>query len=351
MRVTHKMMTSKYIRSVNDLSSGLNKLNDQIITGRAFAKSSENTAAAIKAFQIRRDLIRTEGYQANISHAQSSLRNSESSLHHIGELVQIAKDRVIQSNTGTVSIDERRIVAKELKSIQESLIQSLNSNDSNAFYFGGTNTDVNPFTLMIDPLDGKERLAYNGVLLNSIDDAQKEILSHEAMYVDIGLGVRTISVLVDPGNPTGPTKDIIDPGTVFHYTIPGINITGNGTITTSNGETISANVYDLIGTIADKLSSDSYSYDEVDELYGILQEASMNVIYNITEIGSKVSYLEFIEDRYEVRTLDQQERQLEIEGADPAEVIIHFKSQQVAYNAALQMGAKIIPPSIFNFMS
>ena len=37
--------------------------------------------------------------------------------------------------------------------------------------------------------------------------------------------------------------------------------------------------------------------------------------------------------------------------ADPAETIIYFKSQEAAYNAALQMGTKIIQPSIFDYMN
>jgi flagellar hook-associated protein 3 FlgL len=77
----------------------------------------------------------------------------------------------------------------------------------------------------------------------------------------------------------------------------------------------------------------------------------MEVIYNITEVGSKASYLDFMTSRYETRTLDLQERQVDVEGADPASTIIKYKSQEVAYNAALQMGTKIIQPSIFDFMS
>ncbi|HYE67050.1 MAG TPA: hypothetical protein VEA58_00480, partial [Anaerovoracaceae bacterium] len=124
MRITNKMITSKYIRSLNTLSTDLDKLNTQISSGRAFSKSSENTSAAIKAFQIRRDLSGTEGYQANIQHAQSSLANSESALSHIEELLKTAKDQILIGKTGTSSETERKIVATELRSIQEQLLQT-----------------------------------------------------------------------------------------------------------------------------------------------------------------------------------------------------------------------------------
>lgn len=339
MRITNKMITTKYIRSINTLSSDLDKYNTQISSGRAFSKSSENTSAAIKAYQIRRDISKTEGYQANIDHAQSSLTNTESALSHIEELIQTAKDKILTANTGTASADERKVVAIELRSIQDQLLQTLNSTASDIYYFGGTNTDTPPFTL-----DSSGNLAYNGVSLNTITGSDNERLSSDSMYVDIGLGA---SLIPDPSD---PTKTIVDPGSVFQYSIPGIKVVGSGT-TSAGGLTVSNNLYDLLGAVADQLDNSLYSYDNIDSLYGKLSTASMEIVYNLTEVGAKTSYLDFMTNRYETQTLDLDERQVKVEGADPTSTIIKFKTQQVAYNAALQMGTKIIQPSIFDFMS
>ncbi len=340
MRITNSMITTKYLRSVNTLSTGLDKLYSQMTTGRAFSRSSENTAAAIKAYQIRKEMTQTEGYQANIQHAQSSLTNAESSLTHIEELMKSVKDRILQANTASASADERKIAATELRSIQESLLQALNSNSTDGYYFGGANTQTKPFTV-----DASGQLMYNGQLLSGLTSTDADHLSGESMYVDIGLGLRTI-----PAIPPNPANSTVDPDSVFHYTIPGINITGSGTMTLPINTTISSNLYDLIGKMADELESPSYTYESVDELYGAFRDKSMNVVFNLTEIGAKTSYLDFMTDRYETRTGDLEERQDNVEFVDPARAIIDFKSQQVAYNAALQMGAQIIPPSIFNYM-
>lgn len=342
MRITNKMITTKYIRSLNTLSTDLDKLNTQISSGRAFSKASENTSAAVKAFQIRRDLSKTEGFQANIKHAQSSLANTESALSHMEELLQEAKVKIMVGNTGTSSGDERKIVATELRSIQNQLLQTLNSQASDVYYFGGSNTDTAPFTL-----DANGKLAYNGYTLERPlplgTDAENadfiDGLKKDSMYVDIGLGVRF----------TG--TDEVDPGSVFNYSIPGINIAGSGTTTLADGTEASNNLYDLLGQIATELESGSYTYDKVNELSGKLSDVSKEIIYNLTEVGSRSSYLDFMTNRFETRTLDLQESQVNVEGAEPAETIIKFKSQEVAYNAALQMGTKIIQPSIFDFMS
>lgn len=341
MRITNRIITTKYIRSLNTLSSDLDKLNTQISSGRAFSKASENTSAAVKAFQIRRDLSRTEGYQANIHHAQSSLTNTESALSHMEELLQEAKVKIMIGNTGTASADERKIVATELRSIQNQLLQTLNSQASDVYYFGGSNTDEPPFTL-----DSNGKLVYNNYPLERPlplgTDAENETLikdlQKDSMYVDIGLGLRF-------------NGSEVDRGSVFQYSIPGINVVGSGVTTLEDGTEISNNLYDLLGHIATELESSSFSSGVVNELTGKLNEAAKEIIYSMTEVGSRSSYLEFIADRFDTRTLDLQENQMDVEGADPAGTIIKFKSQEVAYNAALQMGTKIIQPSIFDFMS
>lgn len=348
MRITNKMITSKYIRSLNTLSTDLDKLNTKISSGRAFLKASENTSAAVKAFQIRREISKTEGYQANIEHARSSLSNTESAISHIEELMQEAKDQILVGNTGTASTDERKIVATELRSLQDQLLQTLNSNSSGVYYFGGTNTDTKPFTVV----DGK--LNYNGRPLDDpsgVGDAVYnanlfKTMRNDAMYVDIGLGA---SIISDASDPTGTA---VDPNTVFKYSVPGINIVGSGTTTLSDGTTtIPNNLYDLLGSIADALTADDYTYKTVDELSEKFSTAAKEVLYSLTEVGSKTSYLEFITNRFDSRTLDLEEQQMNVESADPANTIIKFKTQEVAYNAALQMGTKIIQPSIFDFMS
>ncbi len=334
MRITNRMITSKYVRSLNQISSDLNRLNNKVTSGRAFTKASENTSAAIRAYQLRRDMSKSEGFMTNIQHAETTLRNSESSIMHIQELVQNAQTKIIQGVNGTQSESERKIIATELRNIQDQMLQTLNGSSSDMYYFGGTNTTDKPFTL--DPATGK--LMYNGNLLDdpALDSAA---LLADSRFVDIGLNVR-----VDASGD-------IDNTSVFKYSIPGLQITGYGEELV-NGETMSANIYDLIGRMATELEKGSdYDKDMADALLGKIQQTSPKVVHALTDVGAKTSYLEFITDRLETKEFNDQERQMELEAADPAETIIYFKSQEAAYNAALQMGTKIIQPSIFDYMN
>ncbi len=335
MRITNNMITAKYIRSLGTLSFDLDRLNTQVASGRSFMKSSENTSAAVKAYQVRRDLSKAESYQANIDHARSFLTNTESALFHMNELVQTAKERISVGINGTTTKDERVIVATEIRNLQDQFLQTLNTNASDVYLFGGTNTDVQPFEVS----GGK--LYYNTTALDMAapGTALEAALRSDSLYVDIGLNAR-----FDPL--TGQT----DRSTVFNYSIPGIQVTGSGTMLIHGKET-SNNLYDLLGEIASEFESSDFSTGRMNDLFGHLAEIGGNVINTLTTVGSKTSYLEFMTDRIETRTLNLQESQLSLEAADPAEAIIHFESQKLAYMAALKMGTSIIQPSIFDYMN
>lgn len=343
MRITTRMMTTRYTSSLNNLSSGLNQLNYQISSGRSFIKASENTSAAISAFQLRRDLSKSEGYQKNISFAQDTLSNAESSLMNINEMVQTVNDRVLQGINGTMNTENRKIVAQELRAIQDQLFQSLNATSSGNYVFGGTETEAKPFSL-----NAAGSLLYKGINLDEIAtlpgnaDIENK-LKKDSLFIDIGLNLKFDSA----------SSNTLDSSTAFNLAIPGISFTGSGT-TTLAGYTSAApapnNLYSLIGAIASEFESANYSRSNVDALLGHFQNRSQDVMMTVSEIGSKSSYLEFMSNRLDSESANMLKRQTEVEYADPAKTIIDFKSQEMAYNAALQMGAKLIQPSIFDFM-
>ena len=343
MRITTRMMTSRYSKNLGNLASGLDKLNYQISSGRKFSRVSENTSAAISAFQIRRDLSKLEGYQSNIEYAQDTLSNAESALMNINGMMQAADSRILQGINATMTTSDKTIVAKELREMQAQLVQSLNATSMGSYCFGGTETQNKPFEIVSGTLQ------YNGKILNDINDTTiypagtEAKLKTDAMYLDIGLNLGF--------NPT--VSQTVDPSTALNIALPGLNIVGSGTTPSSlspPNDNIPNNLYDLLGRIATELESSSGSAVTLNTLFGHFQKQSANIMMTVTEIGSKSNYLEFMSKRMDNEVSNLKIRQANVEYADPTATIIDFKSQEMAYNAALQMGQKIIQPSIFDFM-
>ena len=158
------------------------------------------------------------------------------------------------------------------------------------------------------------------------------------MYVDIGMGVQFNAA------------NEIERHTVFEYSIPGIKVVGSGVTVDADGFKLPNNLYNLLGKIADKMTEEPFPQEELDKLMGHFDKQSLSILNRLTDVGAKAAYLDFVEDRYASRTLDMQERQMDVEGADPAKTIIEFNSMKASYLAALQMGTHLIQPSIFDFM-
>lgn len=335
-------MTSKYSTNLNSLSTDLDKLNTQVATGRKYARTSEDVSAAVRGYQIRRNLAKVEGYQDNIRHADDFLTNSESTLNQIESSLSESTTKIQQGMNGSQSEGDRKIIASELRTIQSQMLETMNTEVSGMYLFGGTNSEK-PFAVV------NGSLQYNGKTMDDLSDAtvagkaEVDALKNDALYVDIGLGVSFDEVTGD-----------IDRSSVFNYSVPGLNFMGYGKNTTAvPGEEVSNNLYDLLGRIATEFEKEGsdYSFDKVDKLYGLFQNNSLKAYQTTTEIGSKTQYLEFMTERYETQDYNLQERQTEVEGVDAAYTYIAFQSQKVAYQAALQMGQSVVQQSVFDYMS
>jgi flagellar hook-associated protein 3 FlgL len=418
MRITNRLVTEKYIRSVNSIATELDRLNTQAVTERKFTKASENTPAAVKAFQIRKDLARVEGYQKSIEHAQSTLNNSESTIMKIQDLLHDAREKIVQGLNGTQSGEERKIIATHLEELQKQTLQLLNSNAADIYYFGGNSVRQEPFSVDSDGdlrYRCKDGDGFQWIKLKNIATEDEAALYKEMMgaglFVDVGMGIRSD----DSANAS------VDRNSVFTYTLPGLEITGAGTVTTESGDKVSANIYDLLGAIADSFSDSDYSYDKTNELFGFLfgsdvkqlprairvsspfladgttanpeydstktspyydkaldrsdtvnfdqakydsvlalyenisevhrPGSAQTVQFAITNVGTKMQFLSFLSDSMASRELDDLKQQQSAEFIDMAETIIYYDAQKLAYQAALSMGAQVIPMSIFNYMS
>jgi len=364
MRITYKMTTGNYTTNLNNLSTDLDKLNNQVASGRKFSSTSEDVSSAVKAYQVRRDLTKVEGYQNNIASAQDFMDNSESSISGIQTSLLEATDKTLQGMNGTQSVNERKIIATQLRTMQSELLDTLNTKSSDTYIFGGSNTETKPFTL---GTDGK--LVYNGQKVDDLTDGSTALtnLQSDSLYVDIGLGVSF-------KEPSGE----VDKNSVFNYSTPGIDLVGNGVSKTATtdasgnvlkdtdgniiyaddkvtidgkAQTISNNVYDLLGQIASEFESPSYSFDTLNTLYGKFQQATQNPSLSVTKIGEKTNYLSFMTTRYEDQNYNLEKKQTAVEGVDAASTYLEFSTQQVAYKAALQMGSKLIQQSVFDYMS
>lgn len=334
MRITTGMMTNKYLKNLNNSATKMNYLNEKVSTGRKFFKGSEDPISAIKAYKLRREYRETEMYDTNIGDTDSFLTIAETNLTEINNNLGSVYTSYLRGITGTMSSDEREIIAKEIENIQESMLNSLNSKISDRYVFGGTSKDEIPFTV-----DTDGNLLYKGVDVTSGDLTTLGNLANENLHIDLGLGMKFDA----SGN--------LNKDTVFDLSMSGIKFMGYGTTTAEDGITeIPNNLYSLVGKIKDQLRDPNFSYDDISPYIEKFETQKTSVLISITDIGTKTKYLDFLKTRNEDSQLSLNEKIDSVEYIDTADAIIDFKMQEYSYNAALSMGNKILQNSFIDFM-
>lgn len=320
MRVTNNMLVSKFTRSLNKASINLDAISERVSTGMKFSRASEDTAAAMKAFKIRRSLARTEQYRNNIRDIQGIYDETESTLMGIYEALIEAKDSLLQAANGTMTDENREATANIFIYLREQLLKLGNTNFAGKYILGGPNTTEPPFTVV----DGK--LFYNG------EDMQNSTVSTEELYADIGLGL------------SFDASGKVDPQCAISMGVAGSLVMGFGT----DASGLPNNIYNLFTEIIDSLKNNDMS--NVEKYIKKLTEKADDVMVQVTGIGEKGSFIEFLDERFSLDELNLKKKQNAVEAIDTAQAIMDYKMTEMTYRAALQMGSKILSVSLLDFL-
>lgn len=321
MRLTDKMVQRSYLESLNLSMRDVNGASARIAAKRKYLKASENPTDAFKAMQVRKNLSKTEVYINNLSEAEALLSQYETAISNINEIVKEAQAQVSQGITGTGDETVKRTVAGTLRSFQASILAAANAKFAGDYIFGGDNVGDVPFT--VSP--GGE-LLYKG---QSVDTG---VFGEETRYIDIGLGLSY-----------GPDGEF-DKSSALNIANSGIALLGAG----QDPEGISNNLYTLLGEIADKIEHNDL--EDIQSYADKLNQKADDIRLQYVSVGEKNNLISYFVERHEAEMIHAQNRQVDLEGIDYAKSIVEFEEMQLAYNACLQIGTKILLPSLLDFL-
>lgn len=325
MRLTNRMMSENYLKGLNRAMKDLNDLNTKVASQRKFLKMSEDPAAALKAHDAKRDLSRLEQFEGNLNDIQALLDESENALSVINEVGTSALTQVMQGVNGTMAEADRKTIADQLRKFQEMLVGTGNAQVSDRYLFGGMQFENPPFTVV-----GSE-LHYNGKSLNDTDHDP----DGEHRYVDVGIGLSF----------TGST---VNQQSALDTAYSGAKLLGHG-VKTVGSVSMSNNLYNLLGQIANKF--DSGDLTDMATYRDHLESRVADVRGQYVGVGEKTNYVSFFLDRNARSNVTATARRMDAEDLPLEEGAMLFAEQQMMYNACLQMGTKLLQPSLIDFMT
>lgn len=314
MRIADNTITGNYLNNLSSNTEQLYAASTKVSSGKLYQEASDDPSDAIKAMKVRSTLSKISTYQSNIDEANGILTERESVLSELTNIVTESKSQVLQGQSGTYSAADRATIADTFTSYQKTVLSLSNQMYSDKYIFGGANDYVVPFTV-----DSSGKLLYQG------QDVDTGTFGSEEVNCDIGLGGQGSSN--------------------YNISSPGSELLGTGT--DSNG--ITNNLYNLFGEIAEKFSNNDLS--DISQYTQKLSTIGDNVLAKYAGIGEESSYIKMFSDRLTNSKTNSTERLSSLENADTAQASVDYTQQQTAYQATLQVGAKLIQKTLLDYLS
>lgn len=341
MRVADRSTVRNYLSYLNNARNDYAETTDRIATGKRFTQISDDVSAGARVLETRNDKYKVEKQKDNITSIREELDAAESNMNTINDILKrVSSELIVKALNGTNDQATLDVYANEVATLKEELLQFANSKYGDKFLFGGTNAVSSPFT--VDETTG--RLKYNGVDVDSIQKdadgyfyedatgARVEIPMDDDVYLDIGLGIKMAGTAVDPS-------------TGYKISYSGLDIVGFGKDKDGN----SNNLYNALNDIEQALRDGDR--EKLGELNNKLTEQKKEFMANLTDLGAKTQFLETMETRL-TNTIDDYTQRIDnLMGVVPGEEETTLMMNDYALKAVLQLGSKILPTSLMDYIT
>ncbi|MEX3621446.1 flagellar hook-associated protein FlgL [Viridibacillus arvi] len=141
MRVTQSMLSSNMLRNLSNSYSKMGKLQSQIDSGKKITRPSDDPVVAMKGIDYRTALGRVEQFQRNIGEVNNWLDSSDDAFDKVGSVLQRVQELVTKgANDGTLTDEDKEKIQSELDQIQQHIQNMANSRVGDKYLFSGTQT-------------------------------------------------------------------------------------------------------------------------------------------------------------------------------------------------------------------
>lgn len=309
MRVTNNMLINNMTYNLNGTRKRLEFLQFQSHTGKKFRLPSDDPIGASKSLKYHTDISKVDQYERNAKDAASWMKETEGALDEVTNILHKVNELTIQAANDTNGAERDKIKA-EITELKEHIFQMANTRYGGRSIFTGHKTDKDLFVK-----DGDGKITYN-----------IELTEEEQVVYNVGLA-ETVNV-----NTLG--NRVFGLGDKDYESFP------------REGET------PYLIAMFEKLETaltDS-NQDHLQELIEETQGAMNNVLSLTAEIGARTNRLEITIEKLKDQKLNLKELLSYNEDVDIAEAYMNLTMEKNVYEASLAVGAKVIQPSLVDFL-
>lgn len=297
-RVTEGSMTTKVLGDLQRVLSRGQKLQSQISSGKLLSRPSDSPTGTVTSLQLRGEVRATQQYSRNANDGLGWLGTIQDTLGDASSSIIRVRNLTVQALNTSNNDQSRDALAKEIDNIRETLLGRANVKYMDRPVFGGTTPGSTAYTL--DATTGEATFAGN----------------------------------------TSQTTRTVGPNAKVRIETSGPEAFGEpGTDT---------ELFTVLKKISDDIKSgDSNSLQQslqnLDSAHDLMKSA-------LSDVGARYNRIEQMKQSADDHLLSVSSRLSDVEDVDLPKAIMELQIQQTSYQAALAATAKVIQPSLIDFL-
>lgn len=322
MRVTNSMLSKSFLRDLNRNQNNLKKINNQLSSGKEISRPSDNPYKAARSMQLSSDIKAAIQYNENIKDTTNWLDTTDTALQQLEKSFQRIRGLMVSGGNAAYGSDEKKAIKDEINEKVNEIAQILNTNFDGKYIFGGTKVNSKPVAVQADGTTGNNKLYYSSSDGTIIADPST---SNEMEMLASGLIVE------------------ISQGVTMKYNVSSTEILEFGEGANK------VNVMNLLTDITNSLDSEDSS-EVTGNLLSQMDSTISNLLKIMSEVGAKQNRMEAAATQNEDQILNLKDVLSKTEDIDFAEKTIEATVAQTVYMASLQVSARIIQPTLLDFL-
>lgn len=294
MRVSEHMMTNSILRGINDSKTRMNKLQQQISSGKRLHQSSDDPFAFAKSARYKALIEKNDQYLRSINLSMGFVEASQAGIDNMNNLIQEAKEKATQGADDSLAAEDRQAIAQEIQGIMEEILTQLNGQFDGENLFAGTNTEAaEPYQFDVS---GTPQFTFMG---NSEDISQ-----NFGEHLELSINV---------------TDDEINAGDML----------------------------DKLFNLKTDLEANS---DNINDHIDLMEGISENLMQVATKMGDIHNRISLTEQQLTMANMNLSSYMSGLEDTDMAEAVLHYNSEEIAYRASLQSSSNIMLTSLMDYI-
>lgn len=294
-RITNVALSNTILADNQRTLAQLATYQEQLSSGKRINQVSDDPVAARTTLRYRAESLQTDKYIDNIAKGSSFMDAADSAFSEMGTVLDEAKKLAVQGANASQDASSRQALATSVDSLLSRLVDLANTVHDGRYIFAGTNTLTQPFARSADG----QQVTYAGNL-------------------------DTFSVQVGPASTVAVNQD---GHTLFQGAVDVFKTLGDmrDALTANDGQ-----------KIADQIADIDTASAHVNDLQGAM--------------GGRQKRLELANNQLASTKTNLSELISKAEDVDYTKTISSFQLAQTALQAGLQAGAKVIKPTLLDYL-